>query len=107
MFGSSFLAVCPKNWVKHETSCYKFFQHPKKQFAAASKQCKELNSHLLFIESQREDEFLARHLLKAFPYVYNWRTGGRRINGTMKWSVAHHRPCGRWLTIDHVVSGSP
>nr|KAG5702816.1 hypothetical protein BaRGS_001898 [Batillaria attramentaria] len=77
--------TCPKNWVKHETECYKFFKFPKVQFAAALRQCKDLNSHLLFIETKREDEFIADYLLKNFPYEYTWRTGGRRVNDTMVW----------------------
>ncbi|XP_070188652.1 uncharacterized protein [Littorina saxatilis] len=76
---------CPGGWLQHETSCYQFYQHPKKQFAAAARQCEKLNSHLVFIESQREDQFLAEHLLKNFPYDYTWRTGGRRINDMMTW----------------------
>ena len=76
---------CKEGWVKNERACYKFFNHPKKQFAAAAKECVSLNSHLVYIESQREDKFLSKYLHENYPYVYVWRIGARKINDTMKW----------------------
>ncbi|KAL8599153.1 hypothetical protein ACOMHN_007869 [Nucella lapillus] len=76
---------CPDDWFKQETSCYRFFPRAKLSFPDAARKCMDLNSHLVFIESQREDKFLVGHLETEFPSVYTWLTGGLVVNGTMKW----------------------
>ncbi|XP_076445894.1 uncharacterized protein LOC143283535 [Babylonia areolata] len=76
---------CPKGWHHHGRDCYRFYEHPKVQFAAAMKRCRKQKAHLAWIESKREDQFLARYLHRNFPYVYTWRIGARRINDAMTW----------------------
>lgn len=76
---------CPKDWRKIGRNCYKFKSEKADQFAGAYKHCDDLNSKLLFIEDEVEDEDIKRYLKKHYPDVKVWRTGGRVVNGTFVW----------------------
>lgn len=79
------VSFCPKDWVKIDRGCYKFESDKKEQFSAAYKHCDSLNSKLLFIDDENEDEVIKRYVKKKFPDVKVWRTGGRVVNGTFVW----------------------
>ncbi|XP_025097520.1 LOW QUALITY PROTEIN: zinc metalloproteinase nas-33-like [Pomacea canaliculata] len=99
--------VCPKSWVKHDSSCYKFIPQLKKQFAAAAKYCEDLNSHLVFIETKREDEFLAKRIGARFPAVATWRTGGRVENTTNRMVWYQKESDARQMTYSNWAKGHP
>ena len=83
---SSFkIVVCPTGWKKNGRSCYKFLSDLKYQFAAAARYCDSLNSHLLYIETSREDKYIKRLLKKKFPNVSVWRTAGRKLDKGFGW----------------------
>ncbi|XP_076466635.1 uncharacterized protein LOC143297930 isoform X2 [Babylonia areolata] len=92
LYSDSRDSSCPDDWLKHDASCYRFFDRPKLSFPAADRKCAQLNSHLVFIETQREDKFLAGYLWREFPSLLVWRTGGRVVNDTMKWHRRDSNP---------------
>ncbi|XP_061177246.1 uncharacterized protein LOC133185975 [Saccostrea echinata] len=83
--------ICPKDWIKHKRSCYRFLRRPKLQYAAAHKECKQSFSTLVHINTANEDRFLKQYLKKNFKKSIRWRTGARRINDTFEWDNGEDR----------------
>lgn len=80
-------AVCSSGWRKFRRSCYKFYVHPRVQFAAATGHCRQQGASLVQINTQREDKFLKNYLEKHNRYTHTWRIGGKKINGKFVWST--------------------
>ncbi|XP_041351985.1 uncharacterized protein LOC121370664 [Gigantopelta aegis] len=79
------LSSCPKGWVKHQSSCYKFHKTPPRQFSAANKECEQQHGHLLAIDSKTENRFIQKYIRQKYKNVGKWRTGGKLVNGSMVW----------------------
>ncbi|CAD5112625.1 DgyrCDS1841 [Dimorphilus gyrociliatus] len=75
---------CPKNFVRLSSGCY-FFSTEHKNFWDSKRQCKRLNSNLLQIDSNDENNRIRAHLLQNFRKERKFRTGGYRFNREFKW----------------------
>lgn len=63
------LTQCPDGWVFYNKSCY-LFSESGKSFQDAAKTCSDLGSHLVYIDSEAENNFLKNFLatLKGNAY---------------------------------------
>ncbi|NP_001139338.1 C-type lectin domain family 7 member A isoform X5 [Sus scrofa] len=52
---------CPPNWITHENSCY-LFSTSLDSWNRSKRQCSQLGSYLLKIDSSKELEFISRHV---------------------------------------------
>uniref|UniRef100_A0A8D1MRW5 C-type lectin domain containing 7A n=1 Tax=Sus scrofa TaxID=9823 RepID=A0A8D1MRW5_PIG len=52
---------CPPNWITHENSCY-LFSTSLASWNRSKRQCSQLGSYLLKIDSSKELEFISRHV---------------------------------------------
>uniref|UniRef100_A0A8C4M5Z2 C-type lectin domain family 7 member A n=1 Tax=Equus asinus asinus TaxID=83772 RepID=A0A8C4M5Z2_EQUAS len=55
------VSSCPPNWIMHENSCY-LFSTSLDSWVRSKRQCSQLGSTLLKIDSSKELEFIARQV---------------------------------------------
>ncbi|XP_054040506.1 C-type lectin domain family 4 member E-like isoform X7 [Rissa tridactyla] len=61
---------CPRNWEKHGEKCYYFFQTQEtKDWNASRKECTDMNSDLVVIDTKDELMSLRVHNLLLAPYT--------------------------------------
>lgn len=69
---------CPENWVRHESSCYRFVKSPMRPRAEASKNCLAYDAELVNINNQEEHRFITQELNYIDPQHRRWYTGGKQ-----------------------------
>ncbi|XP_006774867.1 PREDICTED: C-type lectin domain family 7 member A isoform X2 [Myotis davidii] len=52
---------CPPNWIAHENSCY-LFGTPLNSWNGSKRQCSQLDSYLLKMDSSKELEFIVKQV---------------------------------------------
>ncbi|XP_023243533.1 contactin-like [Centruroides sculpturatus] len=72
----AFCKDCPKEWVSHRESCYKFIRSPLNAFESARSKCRTYNSDLVSVNSFMEHEFISSWLKEHDPQHYRWYTSG-------------------------------
>ncbi|XP_069346635.1 C-type lectin domain family 7 member A isoform X1 [Eulemur rufifrons] len=60
---------CPPNWILHEKSCY-LFRTSLDTWNSSKRQCSQLSSHLLNIDSSKELEFIIRQVSSQPDYSF-------------------------------------
>uniref|UniRef100_A0A673T1S8 C-type lectin domain-containing protein n=1 Tax=Suricata suricatta TaxID=37032 RepID=A0A673T1S8_SURSU len=56
-----FSTTCPPNWITHKNNCY-LFRTSLASWNSSKKQCSQLDSNLLKIDSEKELEFIVRQV---------------------------------------------
>uniref|UniRef100_UPI002953A294 C-type lectin domain family 7 member A-like n=1 Tax=Panthera onca TaxID=9690 RepID=UPI002953A294 len=59
LFPGVFSNSCPPNWIIHENNCY-LFRTSLASWNSSKKQCSQLHSNLLKIDSEKELEFIMK-----------------------------------------------
>nr|XP_002712930.1 C-type lectin domain family 7 member A isoform X3 [Oryctolagus cuniculus] len=77
-----FSSSCPPNWIMHETSCY-LFRTSLDTWNGSKRQCSQLASHLLKIDSSEELEFIEREM--SFQPVHSFWIGLSRSQSGSPW----------------------
>lgn len=71
-----FCRDCPKEWLSHKESCYKFIRSPLNNFESARSKCRTYNSELVSVNSIEEHDFISNWLKKNDPQHRRWYTSG-------------------------------
>lgn len=79
-----FSANCPKNFVRLASGCY-YVSTEHKNFWDAKRHCQKLNTNLLEIDNDDENNMIRTYLWKNFRKERKFRTGGFRLNGEFVW----------------------
>nr|XP_012610993.1 C-type lectin domain family 7 member A isoform X1 [Microcebus murinus] len=77
---------CPPNWIRHEKSCY-LFRTSLDTWNRSKRQCSQLSSNLLKIDSSKELEFIIRQVSSQPDYSF-WI------------GLSRPQPEGQWLWED-------
>ncbi|XP_002712929.2 C-type lectin domain family 7 member A isoform X1 [Oryctolagus cuniculus] len=77
-----FSSSCPPNWIMHETSCY-LFRTSLDTWNGSKRQCSQLASHLLKIDSSEELEFIEREM--SFQPIHSFWIGLSRSQSGSPW----------------------
>ncbi|XP_045194632.2 perlucin-like [Mercenaria mercenaria] len=59
---STVVSACQSGWNGYRDSCYQFNVVNKQSWSDAKNECHKVNAHLVVIETQEENDFLAAHL---------------------------------------------
>lgn len=73
---------CPKHWIKHLESCYRFIRSPLKKRDDARQACETYQSDLVSINTIEEHTFLLHYLESQDPQHHTWYTGARQQGGS-------------------------
>ncbi|XP_029339791.1 C-type lectin domain family 10 member A-like isoform X1 [Mus caroli] len=76
---NSEVACCPLHWTEHEGSCY-WFSESEKSWPEADKYCRLENSHLVVVNSLKEQNFLQNRLARVLSWM-----GLTDQNGPWRW----------------------
>ncbi|XP_045182759.1 C-type lectin domain family 10 member A-like [Mercenaria mercenaria] len=78
------LAECPDGWTRFHDSCY-FFGHHDMTFLESTRFCTHYNAHLVIIEDDVENKFIAS-VLEELNSIRHWiGLTDEIIEGTWKW----------------------
>ncbi|XP_057342220.1 contactin [Microplitis mediator] len=72
---------CPKHWLKHQDSCYRFIKSPLKKREEAKRTCEAYQSDLVSINTIEEHGFLIKELQWRDPQHRTWYIGGKLSGG--------------------------
>jgi len=76
---------CPRSWIKHNSSCYKFVRSTSSHFANATAYCESYNSKLISVNNHEENNFLLNWLQDNDPYRRVWLTSALVNYGQNNW----------------------
>ncbi|KAH0545705.1 contactin [Cotesia glomerata] len=75
------LFKCPKYWIRHQESCYRFVSSPIKKREEARKICETYQSDLVSINTIEEHTYFLKELQWRDPQHRTWYTGGKLLGG--------------------------
>nr|XP_010944703.1 C-type lectin domain family 7 member A isoform X3 [Camelus bactrianus] len=75
---------CPPHWITHETSCY-LFRTSLDSWNGSKRQCSQLGSHLLKIDSAKELEFISWQVSSQPDHSFWIGLARRQTEGPWLW----------------------
>ncbi|XP_067665222.1 C-type lectin domain family 10 member A-like isoform X2 [Haliotis asinina] len=58
--------LCPTGFIRYKKFCFRFVMHSKKTWRDAQKYCQDAGANLIFLNSTKKQEFVAKHLKDNF-----------------------------------------